>query len=107
MKPYAENPNIRLLAVKHGGHLGFLASAAPRFWVDRVLLEWISATPNEIATPGEYDVSYHARDQGYSAESGGSSFSLPGKANNSALRSWLTATESEYSSKTFSRSSRT
>jgi len=36
-----ENDCIRLLAVEHGGHLGFLASRFPRFWLDRVLLQWI------------------------------------------------------------------
>lgn len=35
------NKAITLLAVEHGGHLGFLAKAAPRFWVDRVILQWI------------------------------------------------------------------
>lgn len=39
----ASNPNIELIAAEHGGHLGFIASEAPRFWVDRVILEWISA----------------------------------------------------------------
>ena len=37
----AANPAIRLCAVEHGGHLGFLADSAPRFWVDRVILEWM------------------------------------------------------------------
>jgi predicted alpha/beta-fold hydrolase len=37
------NPHIELLAVEHGGHLGFLANRAPRFWVDRVVIRWIAA----------------------------------------------------------------
>lgn len=37
------NPHIQLLAVEHGGHLGFLANRAPRFWVDRVVLAWIES----------------------------------------------------------------
>jgi predicted alpha/beta-fold hydrolase len=41
------NPNIEIRAVEHGGHLGFLADAAPRFWVDRVILKWITDTGNK------------------------------------------------------------
>lgn len=37
-----KNPFIRLHAVEHGGHLGFLANRTPRFWLDRVLLRWIN-----------------------------------------------------------------
>jgi predicted alpha/beta-fold hydrolase len=37
----AENPCIRLLAVEHGGHLGFLSDRFPRFWLDRVVLDFI------------------------------------------------------------------
>jgi uncharacterized protein len=36
-----DNPHIELLAVEHGGHLGFLSNTAPRFWVDRVILNWL------------------------------------------------------------------
>ena len=42
------NPNIRLLAVEHGGHLGFLARRVPRFWVDRVLLQWVTEIRNQL-----------------------------------------------------------
>jgi predicted alpha/beta-fold hydrolase len=35
------NPHIRLVAVEHGGHLGFLSRRPPRFWVDRVVMHWI------------------------------------------------------------------
>ncbi|MBC7927864.1 MAG: alpha/beta fold hydrolase [Bryobacteraceae bacterium] len=35
------NPQIQLTSVKHGGHLGFIASNEPHFWVDRVILDWI------------------------------------------------------------------
>ncbi|HUS08456.1 MAG TPA: alpha/beta fold hydrolase [Bryobacteraceae bacterium] len=38
------NPNVRLIAVEHGGHLGFLSNRAPRFWVDRVIVQWLSET---------------------------------------------------------------
>lgn len=36
------NPNVELLAVPHGGHLGFLARGSSRFWLDLVLTQWIS-----------------------------------------------------------------
>jgi hypothetical protein len=42
------NPHIRLLAVEHGGHLGFLSRRAPRFWVDRVVLQWITEIRNQL-----------------------------------------------------------
>lgn len=40
------NPAIRVVAVEHGGHLGFLANQAPRFWVDRVILTWAEEIRN-------------------------------------------------------------
>jgi predicted alpha/beta-fold hydrolase len=36
------NPYVQLLAVDHGGHLGFLSNSAPRFWVDRIIMRWIA-----------------------------------------------------------------
>jgi uncharacterized protein len=42
------NPHIRLLAVEHGGHLGFLARRTPRFWLDRVVLKWIEEIRNRL-----------------------------------------------------------
>jgi uncharacterized protein len=41
------NPYIRLLAPDHGGHLGFISNQAPRFWVDRIILEFIEQTRNK------------------------------------------------------------
>lgn len=35
------NPNIRLLAVEHGGHVGFISRRPPRFWLGAVLVEWM------------------------------------------------------------------
>jgi predicted alpha/beta-fold hydrolase len=35
------NRRIELLATAHGGHLGFLARGAQRFWADRVIMDWI------------------------------------------------------------------
>jgi predicted alpha/beta-fold hydrolase len=39
---FRENPYLQLVAVNHGGHLGFIARRRPRFWLDCVLMEWIS-----------------------------------------------------------------
>jgi uncharacterized protein len=36
-----ENPRIRMVAPEHGGHLGFLARGAQRFWVDVAILAWL------------------------------------------------------------------
>jgi len=38
---FKSNPNLTLLAVSHGGHLGFLSRQRPRFWVDEVIMSWI------------------------------------------------------------------
>ncbi|MCU1235152.1 MAG: alpha/beta hydrolase fold, partial [Candidatus Solibacter sp.] len=35
------NPYVTLVAPEHGGHLGFLARGAERFWADRTIMEWI------------------------------------------------------------------
>jgi predicted alpha/beta-fold hydrolase len=37
------NPNLTLVATAHGGHLGFISRALPRFWADEVLTDWISS----------------------------------------------------------------
>ena len=37
------NPALELLAVPHGGHVGFVSRRLPRFWVDAVILDWILA----------------------------------------------------------------
>jgi uncharacterized protein len=38
---FRNNPALTLLAVEHGGHLGFLSRRRPRFWIDRIGLDWI------------------------------------------------------------------
>jgi predicted alpha/beta-fold hydrolase len=38
---FRTNPCLKLVAVEHGGHLGFLARRRPRFWLDGVVLDWI------------------------------------------------------------------
>ena len=35
-----ENERIRLVATEHGGHVGFLARGAARFWVDAAIMAW-------------------------------------------------------------------
>ena len=37
----AANPNIRLLALPHGGHLGFLSRRGHRFWLDGAIVSWL------------------------------------------------------------------
>lgn len=37
------NPYIRLIATDHGGHLGFIANAKPRFWLDRAVEGWVAS----------------------------------------------------------------
>jgi len=46
---FARNPCLKLLAVEHGGHLGFLARTPPRFWVDEIVLDWMErARDNKV-----------------------------------------------------------
>jgi uncharacterized protein len=46
---FSQNPCLRLLAVEHGGHLGFVAKGKPRFWLDQVLVQWIGEVRNKVA----------------------------------------------------------
>lgn len=46
---FSTNRFLRLLAVEHGGHLGFLSKTKPRFWLDHVLLEWMEEVRNKVA----------------------------------------------------------
>jgi predicted alpha/beta-fold hydrolase len=45
---FSRNPHLRLVAVEHGGHVGFLASRRPRFWLDQFLLDWMSEVRNIV-----------------------------------------------------------
>jgi predicted alpha/beta-fold hydrolase len=36
------NPRVEVLTTRHGGHLGFLARGARRFWADAAVVEWIN-----------------------------------------------------------------
>lgn len=44
----AANPYVQLLAVDHGGHLGFLSKTKPRFWLDQVLVQWVCEARNKV-----------------------------------------------------------
>jgi predicted alpha/beta-fold hydrolase len=46
---FSSNPHLRLVTVEQGGHLGFLSSQPPRFWLDRVLLDWMTEVRNRVA----------------------------------------------------------
>jgi uncharacterized protein len=35
------NPCLKVLATRHGGHLGFLTRRGPRFWHEKPVLDWI------------------------------------------------------------------
>jgi predicted alpha/beta-fold hydrolase len=39
---FDQNPFLRLVAVEHGGHLGFLSRRRPRFWLDTLVVNWIA-----------------------------------------------------------------
>ena len=41
------NRHIKLVAVDHGGHLGFISKRPPRFWVDRAVLHWLAGIRNQ------------------------------------------------------------
>ncbi len=38
---FGRNPALRLVAVEHGGHLGFISRTNPRFWLDGTILDWM------------------------------------------------------------------
>jgi len=51
----SQNPFIQHAPVEHGGHLGFLSRRKPRFWLDDLVVNWLTsqvnhATGNESAT---------------------------------------------------------
>jgi predicted alpha/beta-fold hydrolase len=41
---FSRNERLRLVAVEHGGHLGFLARGGQRFWLDELVMDWIEET---------------------------------------------------------------
>jgi hypothetical protein len=49
---FERNSWIQLLAVDHGGHLGFVSSGKPRFWLDGVVVRWLErALSNLTVSP--------------------------------------------------------
>lgn len=52
---FRANPCLKLIAVEHGGHLGFLAKRPPRFWADEVTIGFIRAIANGEAPPMQLD----------------------------------------------------
>lgn len=38
---FRDNPCLTLIAVEHGGHLGFIARHRPRFWLDGLIMGWL------------------------------------------------------------------
>lgn len=40
---FSTNPFLEVIATEHGGHLGFLSREKPRFWLDRIALDWMEA----------------------------------------------------------------
>ena len=48
---FALTPSIRLVATDHGGHIGFLARGAPRFWADAVAMEWTQRAAFPLRRP--------------------------------------------------------
>ena len=49
---FKTNPALNLVTTKHGGHLGFLSRRKPRFWLDRVALNWIEQVLSSRPTLG-------------------------------------------------------
>jgi hypothetical protein len=47
---FRENPCLRLEAVEHGGHVGFISRRPPRFWLDRVVVDWLEQVRNKQAS---------------------------------------------------------
>ena len=54
----ASNPFLRLMTTEHGGHLGYLARRAPRFWLDEAAIEFL----NDIIVPAPQGAAEAARE---------------------------------------------
>ena len=48
---FATNPFLQLVAPDCGGHVGFIARGKPRFWVDRVIVEWMEHVGEQLRYP--------------------------------------------------------
>jgi hypothetical protein len=42
------NACIEVLALEHGGHLGFISRTSPRFWLDTVVVNWLDRQRDSI-----------------------------------------------------------
>ena len=47
---FVTNPFLKLEAVEHGGHIGFLSKMRPRMWLDAVVRDWILEGASESDT---------------------------------------------------------
>ena len=45
---FRENSHLELVAVEHGGHVGFISRERPRFWVDGVVVDWVEKVRNKL-----------------------------------------------------------
>ena len=45
---FSRNRHLKLLAVEHGGHLGFVSKKKPRLWLDGVLVGWMEQVRNKV-----------------------------------------------------------
>jgi predicted alpha/beta-fold hydrolase len=48
---FRRNPCLRLVAVDHGGHLGFIARRRPRFWLDGLVVDWLEEMNSRTKQP--------------------------------------------------------
>jgi hypothetical protein len=48
---FRRNPCLRLVAVDHGGHLGFIARRRPRFWLDGLVMDWLEEMNSRTKQP--------------------------------------------------------
>ncbi|MGA2186157.1 MAG: alpha/beta fold hydrolase [Bryobacteraceae bacterium] len=48
---FATNSFLRLVAPDRGGHVGFIARGQHRFWVDRVIVEWMEHVGEQLRYP--------------------------------------------------------
>jgi predicted alpha/beta-fold hydrolase len=47
---FRENPCLKLIAVEHGGHLGFISRHRPRFWLDGLVTAWLLEQTSVVGT---------------------------------------------------------
>ena len=48
---FKRNPCLKLIAVDHGGHLGFIARRRPRFWLDGLVVDWLEEMNSRTKQP--------------------------------------------------------